>query len=147
MRDDDSEQYATFPGPPDLPDEHGQDAPEDSEGPSGHSLTDDLIALLDDGKTYAEAELAFQRSRAAFTADRLKGAIGFGLAAFGVLHLALIGLTVGVVLALIPIVGPWAATGIVTVTLVIVGLFFLRLLKSRFDEIRGAFSEDGNELE
>lgn len=112
------------------------------EEPPVHSLTDDVMALFEDGKTYAQAELQFQKSRAGFTANRLKGAIAFGLGAFGVFHLALIAAAVGLVLALSQLVGPWIATAIVTIALIIVGIILLRLLKKRIDAIRTAF--DGN---
>ena len=139
MRDDEDKRFTPYSGPPDLSDE-----PEGSQtegAPPGPSLTDDLMALLDDGKTYAEAELAYQRTRLRFSANRIKGIVGFGLAAFGVFHLALIALAVGLVLALIPLVGPWAATAIVTVALIGAGLLLLSLVKSRIDAIRDAFSE------
>lgn len=139
MLDEDSKDRADYSGPLDLPDEH--EPPEADGEQRGPSLTDDLFALLEDGRTYAEAEVAFQKSRASFVANRTKGAIAFGLGAFGVFHLALIALTVGAVFALVPLVGPWAATAIVTVALVVAGLVLLRLLKGRIDDIRDAFSE------
>lgn len=143
MLDDEPKDRADYEGPLDLPDDH--EPVEQEEPRRGSSLTDDVIALLEDGKTYAEAEVAYQKSRASYAANRLKGVVAFGLGAFGVLHLALIALTVGLVIALVPIVGPWAATAIVTVALVILGLAFLRLLKSRIDEIRAAFTERDND--
>ena len=124
--DDEHEGRAGYEGPLDLPDDY--EPQDDDEGSHGSSLTDDVMALLEDGKTYAEAEVAYQKSRAAFTANRLKGAVAFGLGAFGVLHLALIALTVGLVIALMRLVGPWGATGIVTVVLVALGVVLLRLL-------------------
>ena len=67
---------------------------------AGVSLTEDILALIEDGKTYLEAEKAFQKSRAGFVANKGKHGIIRGLAAFGMIHLALIGLVVGVVMAL-----------------------------------------------
>ena len=90
-----------------------------------HSLLGDLDALLADGKTYLESEVAYQKSRAGFTANRLKWSVIYGAAAFGLLHLALIALTVGVVIALSPLTGPWIATGIVVALLVIGALLLL----------------------
>lgn len=140
LNQEDHDRGENFPGAIDLPDDHDGLEAEDV-GPA-HSLTDDLGALLDDGRTYLEAEVAYQKSRGAFIADRAKGVVAFGLGAFGFLHLALVAATVGAVLALIPIVGPWIATGIVTVALVVAGAVMLRLLKRRFDEIRAAFMEE-----
>ena len=143
MRDDETADRAGYEGPLDTPDTYDNDA---SDGPAhGPSLADDMLALFEDGKTYAEAEVAFQKSRASFAANRLKGVVAFGLGAFGVLHLALIALTVGAVIALTPIVGPWIATAIVTVALVVMGVLFLLALRGRIDEIRAAFSDGDHE--
>ncbi|MBX7540775.1 phage holin family protein [Qipengyuania sphaerica] len=142
MRDEETSERAGYEGPLDLPDDY---EPHEDGEEYGPSLTDDLAALFEDGKTYAEAEVAFQKSRAAYTANRLKGAIAFGLGAFGVFHLALIALTVGVVIALVPLVGPWAATAIVTLALIVAGVVLLNLLKGKIDDIRDAFS-DGDDV-
>ena len=39
---------------------------------------DDVEALIEDGKTYLETELVYQKTRAAFVADRAKGAFIYG---------------------------------------------------------------------
>lgn len=135
--------------PSDTPDgalPHEPDAYDDVSGIEDEqidaSLTDDLFALFEDGKTYAQAEIAFQKSRGNFAANRTKKAIYLGLGAFGVFHLALIACTLGVVIALAQLVGPWIATAIVTAALLIVGFILLGLLKGRIDEIRNAFSDN-----
>jgi hypothetical protein len=144
MRDDENERAEGFTGPLDLPDEH--EVPDQEGGEGQHfSLTDDVLALLEDGKTYAEAELRFQKSRAGFIGNRAKGALAYLLAAFGVFHLALIAATVGIVLALVPIMGPWGATAIVTLALIVAGFVLLHLLKGRLDDIRDAFDEENGE--
>ena len=129
-------------GPLDVPDDFNSEEESAGDRSAQPSLADDLLALFEDGKTYAEAELAYQKSRAGYTANRLKGALALGLGAFGVLHLALIALTVGVVIALAPLVGPWIATAIVTIALIIAGIIMLMMLKSRIDDIRNAFSDN-----
>ena len=140
MREDNGEQRTeSYLGPLDVPDDYEPAGEE--QGTADASLVDDVVALLSDGKTYAEAELAFQKSRAGYTANRAKGAIAFGLAAFGVLHLALIAATVGLVIALVPLIGPWGATALVTLALIVIGVVLLRMLKGRIDDIRDAFSE------
>lgn len=140
MLDQESERTEAYSRPLDLPDEH--DPPVEEDGPT-HSLTDDVVALIDDGKTYFEAELAYQKSRGAFVASHGKRAIVFGLAAFGVFHLALIAATVGAVIALVPLVGPWAATAIVTAALVVTGMVLVQFMRGRIGEITGAFSDKG----
>ena len=140
MRDEQTGDRAGYEGPLDTPDDYDTDASD--EPVHGPSLADDVLALFEDGKTYAEAEVAFQKSRAGFAANRIAGAIAFGLGAFGVFHLALIAATVGIVIALVPLVGPWIATAIVTIALLAAGFVLLRLLKGRIDDIRSAFEDD-----
>lgn len=127
-------------GTTDLPEQY--EGEEREAGPPPPSLFDDLVALFDDGKTYAQAELAYQKSRGGFVANRVKFLVAYGAAALGVFHLALIALTVGLVIALIPLVGPWLATAIVTLALVVVGVVLLSMMKKKVDDIRSALAED-----
>ncbi len=106
------------------------------------SLTDDISALFDDGKTYVEAELAFQKTRLGYAANNGKSGIGLILAALGFLHLALIGLVVGGIISLIPYVGPLPATMIVVGTLLVGTAIFLLLAKRRFGNVSDAFKDD-----
>ncbi|WP_375289788.1 phage holin family protein [Qipengyuania sp.] len=110
-----------------------------------HSLIDDVEALFEDGKTYLEAEVAFQKSRAGFAGNRLKFAAVYGAMAFGFLHLALIALTVGIVIALTPVVGPWLATAIVVLALLIGGVIMIIKLRGKVNDIRQAFSDHSSQ--
>jgi len=102
----------------------------------------DVDALIADGKTYFEAELTYQKSRAGFAANRLKWTVLYGMAAFGFLHLAGIALTVGAVIALTPLVGPWLAT-LLVVALLAGAAFLLALrLRKKFNDIREVFEDD-----
>lgn len=129
-------------GTTDLPEPY-DDEDEGEAIPPPPSLFDDVAALIEDGKTYAEAEVAYQKSRAGFVADRAKYIAAYGAGALGLFHLALIALTVGVLISLIPIVGPWLATAIVTLSLFIVGVILVRKANAKLTEIRSAFAEDG----
>ena len=123
--------------PPDLPDElTPEPPPAEDDAPS---LMADVEALIADGKTYLQAELTYQKSRAGFTADRLKWTAVYGAAAFAFLHLALIALTVGIVLALIPLVGAWIATAIVVAVLLLGAFLFVRKLRGKLADIRDVF--------
>lgn len=126
--------------PPELPSdvENPQSPGEDREP----SLMADIDTLIADGKTYIEAEIAYQKSRAGFAANRLKWTALYGAAAFGLLHLALIALTVGAVIALAPLVGPWIATAIVVLLLLLGAVAFALRLRKKFDDIRSAFEDD-----
>lgn len=86
------------------------------DSPSPHidpSLMEEASALIDTARTYAEAELGFQKTRAAF-AGRLVGiSLGLVVVALILLHIAFLALAVGLVLAFEPIAGIWGAIGIV----------------------------------
>lgn len=121
----------------------GGDEPDQGHEPrSGSSLADDLVALLDDGKTYLEAEKAYQKSRAIYVAHKGKKGIVHALIAFALIHLALIGLVVGAVMALAPVLTTWGATALVTGVLLIAGAVLGRKALAHFQDAGNSFTDD-----
>lgn len=109
--------------------------------PETRSLTDDIVALLDDGRTMVEAEVQYQKTRAAFAFDRGRAGALYGIVAFALIHLALVALVVGAVFALAPVIGAWGATIVVAGILVIVGGLFALAAKRRFARMASAYAE------
>jgi hypothetical protein len=109
-----------LPDPPD--DEPGDEAP----GTHGWSRLDDFEALLDDVLTYVDAEVAFQKTRASFVASGVKRIVGFVLVALFLAFLAVVGLTIGLIFALTPLVTAWGATAIVVGGLLLVAALLVR---------------------
>jgi hypothetical protein len=109
------------------------------------SLTDDIVAMLDDGRTYVEAEVRFQKTRAAFALDRGRTGALCGLVAFALLHLALVALAVGTMIALIPTIGAWAATALVVGVLALAGAGFALAARRRFARLADAYRETRQE--
>jgi uncharacterized membrane protein YqjE len=72
--------------------------------------------LVDDGKRYAQAEVALYKAKAQEKAEPIKWAAILGGAAAALALAALIALLVGLILALSPQVGPLGATLIVVLT-------------------------------
>lgn len=105
------------------------------------SLTDDLTALLDDGKTYLQAELQYQKTRASFALTEGRQGALFGIVAVVVLHLALVALVVGALIALGTEIGPWGATAVVVGLLIVAGVIFGILAKRHFAKLSRAFAE------
>lgn len=105
------------------------------------SLTDDLLALLDDGRIYVESEIQFQKTRAAFAIGKGRTVALYGIAAFAMLHLALMALVVGAVIALTPLIGAWLATALVFVLLVAIGGTFAWRAKKRFGRLLAAYRD------
>ncbi len=77
------------------------------------SLVDELGALVDNGRNYAAAELAFQKTRAALAGRSIGIAAACAVVAIILLHIAFLALAVGLVIALAPLVTIWGAIGIV----------------------------------
>lgn len=77
------------------------------------ALRDDITALVDDARTYAEAEIAFQKTRAGLAGKAGARALVLLVLALVLLHLALIALAVGAVIALAPYVTIWGAIAMV----------------------------------
>ena len=85
-----------------------------AEGTSGFSdLRAEVGALVEDARTYAEAEIAFQKTRASLAGKHGARALGLVILALVLLHIALIALAVGAVIALAPLVSIWGAIAIV----------------------------------
>lgn len=81
-------------------------------------LRDDLTALVDDARTYAEAEILFQKTRAGLAGKAATRALLLLVLAAVLLHIALIALAVGAVIALAPLVTIWGAIAIVVGALI-----------------------------
>jgi len=112
--------HATEPGPLRSPEYGSADpglaprtAPDADDASSHGDLRDDLTALVDDARTYAEAEIAFQKTRAGLAGKRAGRALVLLVLALVLLNIAMIVLAVCVVFALTPLVTIWGAIGIV----------------------------------
>ena len=87
------------------------------------SLMEEASTLIDNARTYAEAELGFQKTRAAYSGQLVGIALGLVIVALILLHIAFLALAVGLVLAFEPLVTIWGAIAIVFGgLLVVVGL-------------------------
>ena len=121
-----------------------EDAPLAAPADDGRSLLEDVEALIDDGKTYLEAELAFQKTRAGFVADRAKAAVVFGALAALLGFLALVGLTVGLIIALTPWLTAWGASALVVALLLVAAGLAARAAAGRWSSLMKAVGGDGN---
>ncbi|MEE1877933.1 phage holin family protein [Altererythrobacter litoralis] len=143
MRDEDR----ADPRPVDVDDELDAALRGDEDGqaqPDG-SLVDDVAALVQDGRNFVEAEIAFQKTRLAFAANRSKSAVVSGLFALAFIHLALIALVVGLVIALTPLVSALGATAIVVGLLLFGAFLMLMRMRNSTQEIGDAFGNDNAE--
>ena len=91
------------------------DEPDDTA--RARSLADDVRNLVGDGRVLLEAELAYQKSRAAVAGAGAKGIAGWGTLALVLVYFALMALVLGLLLALAPLIGGWGAMAAVTLGL------------------------------
>jgi len=131
-----------FASPPTKAREIGADGaaePADSSPPDGLSaLVGEVRQLASDAKTLAEAELAFQTSRARYVAGSAQKIAVFGVAAFVLAFFALGALTVGLLLALTPLVTAWGATAIVVGALAIAAFLCIKAATTRIARMSAA---------
>ncbi|MFC3174363.1 phage holin family protein [Novosphingobium bradum] len=122
------------------------DDPAEPAGPDGISaLIADIRQLASDAKTLAEAELAFQASRAKVAGTAARTIAICGLLAFVLAFFALGGLTIGLLLALTPLVTAWGATAIVVGGLLLAALACILVAAGSWKRTRRALA--GSESE
>jgi len=126
---------------PEMPDAPATQPPQDPAPDFDEGLFEEVASLIDDGRTYAEAEIAFQKTRAKL-AGRSVGVAALAVAvALILLHIAFLALAVGLVIALAPLVTIWGAIGIVVGgLLLLVGLLGWTAMK-RAKVLSALFSE------
>ena len=109
------------------------------------SLIEELGALIDDGRTYAQAEIAFQKTRGKL-AGRLVGvSLALVVIAVILLHIALLALAVGLVIALAPLVTSWGAVAIVVGGLLLLVALLGWMAFKRASKLGDLFSDGDSE--
>lgn len=115
-------------------------AEEDADTGGLTGLVADVRQLAADAKTLAEAELAYQASRAKVAGSAARNMALFGVAAFVLAFFALGALTVGLLLALTPLVTAWGATAIVVGLLALGALACVMAVMATLKRLRAAIS-------
>lgn len=109
------------------------------------SLLDEVATLIDGGRTYAQAEIAFQKSRAKFAGQAVGMALVQLVLAIILLHIAFLALAVGLVFALTPLVSVWGAIAIVFGGLLVIVALLVVLAAKRAKRLRAAFASGKDE--
>jgi Putative Actinobacterial Holin-X, holin superfamily III len=105
------------------------------------TLGDDLRQLIDDGRALAAAELAWQKSRAAYAGKQAGGIAVLGLLAAALVFCALMALTFGLVLALTPLLSAWGAMGAVVAGLLLAALIAGGMAAGRWRRVASTIAE------
>lgn len=93
------------------------------------SVREALQGLVDDARATVDSELALWKASGAVAAEGAKTVSLWGVAAVILLFVAVLTLAIGIMIALIPIVGPWLAALIVPAVLLL--LTAIAALKAR----------------
>lgn len=125
-----------------MADERPPLIPEPSTSAAERSLVDDVRQLVDDGKTLLEAELAYQKSRAALAGQGVKAVAGWGTLALALAFFALMALIMGLVLGLAQLVGPWWAMAIAFVAILGAAASCALVAARRWQAVARRISED-----
>ena len=118
-----------------------REAPADLEAARERSLQEDLRLLADDARVLAQAELAYQKSRAAFAGQEAGRIALLGVLAAVLVFFALMALTLGVVLALTPVLGAWGATAAATGGLLLVAAILGMIVASRVRHMKATLTD------
>jgi hypothetical protein len=110
--------------------------------PADRSLADDLRRLSEDARALARAELAYQKSRAAFAGQEAKRIALLGLLAGVLTFFALMALTLGLVLALTPLLTAWGATAAVVGGLLVIAALCALVAFGRWRRMMAALSDE-----
>lgn len=110
--------------------------------PFDETLVEELGALLDNGRNYAQAEISFQKTRALLMAKLVSQWLGLVIIALIMVHIASLALAVGLVIALAPLVTIWGAIAIVLGLLLVTAFFFGRKAYKRARHLAEVFLSD-----
>lgn len=104
------------------------------------SFAQDLRLLAEEARALAQAELAFQKARAAYVSAELRAITLLGMLGAVFVFFALMALVVGFVIALGSILGPWAAMAAGTLIIGGIALALLLLARARMRRMRTVLS-------
>jgi uncharacterized membrane protein YqjE len=116
------------------------DAPLSPDVQFEEGLVEEISHLIDDSVTYAQAEIAFQKSRIGFVGGAAGKAAIYVVVALVLFHIALLALAVGLVIALAPLVTIWGAIAIVVGVLLLGVVFLLLRARKVASRLSAAFS-------
>ncbi|GFE72898.1 phage holin family protein [Novosphingobium sp. TCA1] len=84
------------------------------------SLVEDVRLLIGEARTFAQAEVAYQKTRAAYVGAQTKAIAVLGLGAVVLVIFAVMALVLGAVIAVGTLIGPWLAMIVVPLAILIV---------------------------
>ena len=120
------------------------DPDEDFEGRRYETLGDELRATVEEARSAALAEIAYQIARFTLVGRYLGRIVGLGLLAAALVFFALMALVMGLVLALAPMLGPWGAMLAVIAALALGTLAAAYAIKAGWRRLLRLLGDSGN---
>lgn len=121
-------------------DEHG--GTHDGEEMDEHDLprlSEEIVTLVEDVRTFVQTEIAYRRAMTAFIMDRAKAVVISGIVAAVLVFFAIFALVFGLILGLAPLITPWGATAVVVGLLLLVAIILGRRAAKIVGEILDNF--------
>lgn len=112
---------------------------EETEGPT---LAEDVRLLAEQGRILAQAEFAFQKSRAAYAGAETRTISALLVGAAVLVFFALMAVVTGTVIALGPLLGLWGAMATVTLALLAFAGLSALSAKARFKRMMAIISDE-----
>ncbi len=109
------------------------------------TLAQDMRSIAGQVRTFAEAELAFQKARAAYVGSATRSIALLSLVAAVLAFFAAMAAVLGTVIALGPVLGLWGAMAAVTVVLLAISVISALLALSRAKRMRAVLGEGGGD--
>ncbi|WP_373487960.1 phage holin family protein [Blastomonas sp.] len=105
-------------------------------------LVEQLRGLYDDSRALIDAELAFQRARVSYAGKQTRTMALLLFIGLTFLGCTLIALTVGTMIALMPLLGPWGAMGATVLGTILLAALCMWLAYRKVGNITAAFASD-----
>lgn len=105
------------------------------------SLSEDIRTLTTAGRDLAQAELAYQKARAAYAGKAMRVVTSATAAALALAFVALMALVMGLILTLVPILTPIGATAAVVAGLLIAATLCVMVARNRLQSMKSVLGE------
>lgn len=105
------------------------EALEDLTPPIEPSASEQIALVMEDLRAMVKAEMHYHRSRLAYTRHVFRWSFRYGAIAAFAFSGASIALVLGLVLTLSPLIGPLAATLLVTISFAMIGIIFAAMAR------------------
>lgn len=109
------------------------------------SLVDDVRTLVAAGRELAQAELSFQKAKAAYAGKAVRNVAIASAAALALAFVALMALVLGLILTLAPILTPIGATVAVVAGLMIAAVLCLMAARGSWQRMKDVLGEPGGD--